>query len=87
MKDFFSSLVKTPLSNEEKLKIRAEKYYEKVQQRSNSSVFASNYVGSKEYLTAKCGMCGYEWKIRADHLLSRCFCPNCKKRGFGKSNL
>ena len=79
--------VKTPLSNEEKLKIRSEKYYEKVQQRSNSSVFASNYVGSKEYLTAKCGMCGYEWKIRADHLLSRCFCPNCKKRGFGKSNL
>ena len=59
---------------------RAQKYYEKVLQRSENNIVASNYVGAKEYMDATCKVCGYQWKIRADHLADRCWCPMCRKR-------
>lgn len=67
------------LSETEKLKKRTEKYMKKIQERSNGNIKISNYKSSKENVNAKCLNCNYEWNIRADHLLERCHCPNCKR--------
>ena len=67
------------MSEEERKKLRADNYYEKILQRSNHTIIASNYVGSKEEVDAICVICGHKWKSRADHLLNRCWCPACKK--------
>lgn len=52
----------------------------KVVQRSNNTITVTNYVGSKFDVDAVCMICGHKWKIRADHLIERCWCPNCKKQ-------
>ena len=58
------------MSEEERKKLRADNYYEKILQRSNHTIIASNYVGSKEEVDAICVICGHKWKSRADHLLN-----------------
>lgn len=58
---------------------RAEAYKQKVLIKSDNAVKVLNYVSSKEKVTAQCNSCGYEWKIRSDHLLSRPYCPSCRK--------
>lgn len=69
----------TRISEEERKKLRAETYYEKVLQKSNSTIVAINYIGAKNDVDAICITCRHKWKIRADHLLARCWCPICKK--------
>lgn len=71
---------KNKISKEEQIKLRADKYYKKVVQRSNNTITVTNYVGSKFDIDAVCMICGHKWKIRADHLIERCWCPNCKKQ-------
>lgn len=39
------------------------------------------YYGSKSNAEVGCLKCNHRWKIRADHLVSRCYCPNCRKNG------
>ena len=62
---------------EEKLRKRAFKYYGKISEKSNGQILATEYIGSKEKVHAKCLNCGYEWTPRADHLLDRCKCTKC----------
>lgn len=66
------------LENEKKDK-RANKYRQKILEKSNNNIEIKNYQGSKEKVNAICLNCKYEWSTRADHLLERCYCPNCKK--------
>ena len=49
----------------------------KILEKSNGKIGALTYTNSKENVEALCLECGYKWKIRADHLLERCKCPNC----------
>lgn len=56
---------------------RAERYIEKVKNKSNGSIEASNYISSKEKVTALCRTCEHIWYIRSDHLLARTYCPKC----------
>lgn len=69
----------TKVSKEEQIKLRAERYSEKVLQKSNHTIVAMNYIGSKENVDAICVVCGNKWRTRADHLLDRCWCSICKK--------
>ena len=43
------------------------------------TVDSSSYTGSKNKVKAHCNVCGYEWETRADHLVTRCWCPLCRK--------
>lgn len=70
---------RTAMSGEERGKLRADNYYEKILQKSNRTIAAINYVGAKENVDAICITCGNKWKSRADHLIDRCWCPVCKK--------
>lgn len=70
---------KTVLSAEERRKLRADNYFDKILQSSNYKIVAINYIGAKEEVDAKCIVCNHKWKIRADHLIDRCWCPICKK--------
>ena len=70
----------TTISKEDRIKLRAENYYEKILQKSNHTIVAINYTGSKDNVDAICVACGHKWKIRADHLANRCWCPICKKK-------
>ena len=67
------------LSEEDRKKIRANNYCEKILQKSNRTIVATNYTGSKDDVDAICLTCGHRWKSRADHLVDRCWCPVCKK--------
>ena len=66
------------LSETEKLEKRTQKYKQKIKERSNGNIEISNYKNAREKVNAKCLNCNYEWNIRADHLLERCYCPQCK---------
>ena len=55
-------------------------YQEKLTEKSHGKLLAINYHGSKEKLSVGCSECGNVWKIRADHLLDRPYCPKCKKK-------
>lgn len=57
---------------------REETYKKKVLIKSDNAIKVINYVSSREKVTAQCNICGNEWKIRSDHLLSRPYCPSCK---------
>lgn len=65
--------------DKEKQKIRCDKYAKKIFEKSNSKIKVLSYTSSKEKVKALCLDCEYEWFIRADHLIQRCYCPNCKK--------
>lgn len=71
---------KVVLSPEQKMKKRIDKYADKVSERSNNRLIVdkTSYTGSKEPIQVKCSVCGHIWMPRADHLLSRCYCPKCK---------
>lgn len=69
-----------PKRNPEEIKEeRRLKYESKLKHRSNGQIKATNYIGSKKGVNAECIKCGHTWDIRADHLLSRTYCPKCKK--------
>lgn len=68
------------LSAEEKQINRTQKYFEKIKENSVGKVSVLAYNGATEKLTAHCNECDHEWNIRADHLLSRAYCPLCKKK-------
>ena len=67
------------MSEENRKKRCAENYYEKIFQKNNRTIVAINYVGAKDDVDAICVVCSHKWKIRADHLVDRCWCPRCKK--------
>lgn len=71
---------RTTISKEEQIKHRADNYYEKILQKSNHTIAAINYTGANDDVIALCLTCGHIWKIRADHLRGRCWCPMCRKR-------
>lgn len=71
---------KIVFSEEDRAKLRAANYFEKVLEKSNRSIVAVNYTGAKDDVDAICVACGYKWKSRADHLLDRCWCPVCKRK-------
>lgn len=59
---------------------RSEAYKQKVIVKSDNAIKVLNYVSSKEKVTAQCNNCEFVWKIRSDHLLSRPYCPSCRKK-------
>lgn len=69
------------LSPEERFRKRAEAFANKVYKRSEGQVIvdSEDYVGSKEAVNARCNVCGHKWRVRADHLLSRNWCPVCHR--------
>lgn len=60
-------------------KVKLERYLKKLNEKSDGMITTSEYIGAKEKVIAKCLSCKFEWSIRADHLLERCYCPKCKK--------
>ena len=70
----------TVISAEDRVKKRANRYYEKILQKSKHTIIAMNYIGAKDDVDAVCVICGHKWKIRADHLADRCLCPVCRKK-------
>lgn len=73
---------KNVMSEEERVKFRSDRYYQKILQKSNHMIEAANYIGSKDEVDVRCVICGHRWKSRADHLVDRCWCPVCKKKIF-----
>ena len=69
-----------PISKQDRKKLRADNYYERILRKSNQTIVAVNYTGSKDNVDAMCVICGYKWITRADHLADRCWCPKCKKK-------
>lgn len=69
-----------PISKQDRKKLRADNYYERILRKSNQTIVAVNYTGSKDNVDAMCVICGYKWTTRADHLADRCWCPKCKKK-------
>jgi len=63
---------------EEKNRMKQIIYQERITEKSNGKLLVINYNGSREYLSVGCTICGNVWKIRADHLLERPYCPKCK---------
>ncbi|MCL1847709.1 MAG: exonuclease domain-containing protein [Coriobacteriia bacterium] len=76
---FIVSKVELTIS-ERREESRADKYYRKVIDRSNGTVTASGYFGSRDNVTAKCSHFDHEWTIKADQLLARPYCPECKRK-------
>lgn len=70
------------------LEERALLYAAKVRERSEGTVEVNcaSYTGGKEDVAATCLNCGYSWSIRADHLLSRCYCPSCRSGSSASGN-
>ncbi len=58
---------------------RSREFSEKIQQMSNGKISVKNYLNSRTPVLAECMKCGYQWKIRSDHLLEKLFCPICGK--------
>ena len=67
------------ISKEERLKIKEEKYAARIDEISNGKITISNYEGSDKKVKAYCKICGFTWTTRADHLLARCTCKQCKR--------
>lgn len=74
------SAPRTKRTPEESLRIRRERFAEKVDLRSSGTieVALNSYTGGKENVVAICKICRHKWVIRADHLLARCNCPRCR---------
>lgn len=74
------TLVEKKVMVKEKDKINyGKKFSEKIFSKSNGTIAVLKYYGSKSNAEVGCLICNHIWKIRADHLLDRCYCPNCKK--------
>ncbi len=72
-------VLKVALSEEEKTKIRDNKYIEKVTSETNGNVSCTAYRGSTEKADYHCNVCGHEWSTRPDHFKDRQLyqCPVC----------
>ena len=59
---------------------RASRYAEKVSIASDGriEIVPDSYTGSRDPAMARCLIGGNVWAVRADHLLSRCYCAKCK---------
>lgn len=68
------------VSEEERKHLRQIRYYIRLSEASNGTLKAHNYTGSKDLVDVECIVCGHKWTTRADHLLSRAYCPVCRKR-------
>lgn len=72
-------VLKVVLSEEEKIKIRDDKYKEKIMSETNGKVSCTTYRGSTEKADYRCNICGHEWSTRPDHFKDRQLyqCPAC----------
>lgn len=52
----------------------------KTLEKSNGKTKILTFNNSKANVKALCLECGYEWKIKADYLQERCYCPKCKNK-------
>lgn len=75
------------LSEEDRLtqleKKLAEKFFQfqsKLDECSGHQLKAVSFKDSRSSARVKCKVCGYEWEVRADHLLDRPYCPACKRK-------
>lgn len=71
---------------EECIHLREQKYYSNLHRKSNASIIAKDYTGSRNAVTAECLKCGHAWTARADHLLDRPYCPKCRRQAGVLSN-
>lgn len=62
------------------------RFQEKLNLKSNGKLLAVNYNGVNEELSVGCVDCGEVWKIRADVLLRRPYCPRCFMRRIFKKD-
>lgn len=71
----------SPTEARASMKTNGLKYAEKVRTNSTGKILVDpdDYRGSREPIRAKCLTCGHEWTSRADHLLARCWCPECRR--------
>lgn len=78
-----AKVIKPVLSEEEKIKIRDDKYKALITQETDGKVMVETYRGSTEKADYRCTVCGYEWSTRPDHFKDRqgYKCPRCKKGG------
>lgn len=72
-------VIKVVLSEEEKIKIRDDKYKEKIMSETNGKVSCTAYRGSTEKADYHCNVCNHEWSTRPDHFKDRQLyrCPAC----------
>lgn len=77
------SSIEKKIMAKEKLKIDYGKSFsEKVFAKSQGTIVVLKYYGSKSNAELGCLECNYIWKMRADYVIDRCYCPNCKKNIF-----
>ena len=75
------SIVEKKIMAKEKSKIDyGKRFSEKVFKKSNGTIAVLKYYGSKSNAEVGCLNCNNVWKIRADHLLERCYCPKCRNK-------
>lgn len=65
----------------ERLHTKAKNYADLISARSDGTLKIIEYRGSNEKVRVMCAVCLHIWEIRADHLKTRCYCPQCKKQG------
>lgn len=71
---------KRKLTFEEQLQARGKDFADLISAKSDRKLKLIEYRGSNKDATVMCTVCNYCWDIRADHLRSRCYCPQCKKQ-------
>lgn len=76
----YKDVYKVKFTKEQQALIREARYCDKVYARSYGNISVLSYTGSREPMLAHCNVCGNEWIIRADHLLSKTYCPACHKK-------
>lgn len=72
--------VKVRLTEEEKRERRKLRYITKVAELSGNTIKVLQYTGAKDSALFECSKCGHTWKMRADKLTTRAYCPACKKQ-------
>ena len=76
---------KTPkkqrLTEEEKVEKRRNQFIDKIYKKSDETIRIDSYCGAKQRTQATCLTCGYTWSPVAEHLMQKCWCPQCKKEG------
>lgn len=65
----------------ERLHTKAKNYVDLISAKSDGTLKVIEYRGSNKNATVMCVACLHIWEIRADHLKTRCYCPQCKKQG------
>lgn len=70
-----------PVISETEMKAqKLDKYRGKLDEKSNHSLEALEFTGSRFPAKVKCRSCGHIWSCRADHLLERPYCSKCKQK-------